>query len=697
MKQIRNYLVALGALAFISIMPACTEKDLYNSASDDSLPVNPDDYFDFSTKTDCPLSVDYHFEMKVLIEVYDENPIQIVGSTGVKKAGVEAIFKAYTDEAGKFVGSIPSLPSDVKEVYLYTPFMGLPQCVLLQVNADGISYEYGSATKSVTRAEGDFVLQGTSVPYVVDAGKKVYSLTNWTRANGDLPAGYGTVLVEIPSDRVTAGGTEIFGKFINRLRDVLWNQLFEKQDNSHLVSPEEKTNVRIAETTSSGNKIEKANVDLVFMVENTYNVNSLGYYYYKTDDRSVDIKSLPKFLVFPNASYNYEAITNPMQDNAPVKMGTKVSLKYFGENYDQAASDYFPAGYSIGWFILSNGFTRNGDGTIALDNEVFYSNQSANKDSESRCITLFDKPTKNLVIGFEDGVGSGNDKSFDDVMFYVISNPIEAIVDPEKPDVPSTDGDWEVALPDITTVTQGTLSFEDLWPSKGDYDMNDLVCTYHSSVTFNSDNEVVSIEDVFTPVHDGAGVGSAFGYQYENIPVSAIESVVIERPQWAVSTAVTDANGMEAGQSKPTFVLCDNFKHGFIGGAYTYKGASFKVTTTIKKESKLDKSLVVPPYNPFIIIDFDAAEQSRKEVHLPKKQPTDFVDKSLFGKYSDESVPEKGLYYVSSLNYPFALDIPATNLIFDRRDEGKLIDIVYPKFANWVKTYGKEDSDWYKK
>lgn len=31
---------------------------------------------------------------------------------------------------------------------------------------------------------------------------------------------------------------------------------------------------------------------------------------------------------------------------------------------------------------------------------------------------------------------------------------------------------------------------------------------------------------------------------------------------------------------------------------------------------------------------------------------------SLFGKYDDKSVPEKGLYYVSSTNYPFAIDIP---------------------------------------
>ena len=59
------------------------------------------------------------------------------------------------------------------------------------------------------------------------------------------------------------------------------------------------------------------------------------------------------------------------------------------------------------------------------------------------------------------------------MMFNIWSNPIEAIA----PDVPSVDPiDPDDASVAYRMTYKGILAFEDNWPSKGDYDLNDVIC-----------------------------------------------------------------------------------------------------------------------------------------------------------------------------------------------------------------------------
>ena len=74
----------------------------------------------------------------------------------------------------------------------------------------------------------------------------------------------------------------------------------------------------------------------------------------------------------------------------------------------------------------------------------------------------------------------------------------------------------------------GTIAFEDLWPSQGDYDMNDLVLTYQSTITFDKDNKAIKTEDIFTPINNGAGVDNAFGYQLDGVSATNLKSVSID-------------------------------------------------------------------------------------------------------------------------------------------------------------------------
>ncbi|MGL5272096.1 MAG: DUF4842 domain-containing protein [Phocaeicola sp.] len=52
------------------------------------------------------------------------------------------------------------------------------------------------------------------------------------------------------------------------------------------------------------------------------------------------------------------------------------------------------------------------------------------------------------------------------------------------------------------------------------------------------------------------------------------------------------------------------------------------------------------------------------------------------------------MYYVAKDNMPFALYISGSH--FNYPDERQDIRVRYPKFSDWVKSFGKEYTDWYK-
>lgn len=64
------------------------------------------------------------------------------------------------------------------------------------------------------------------------------------------------------------------------------------------------------------------------------------------------------------------------------------------------------------------------------------------------------------------------------MLFYIEADPKGSIYDPERPVIPPVDDK------PVTELHAGTLLFEDIWPSGGDYDMNDVIIEYSRAVTF---------------------------------------------------------------------------------------------------------------------------------------------------------------------------------------------------------------------
>ncbi|NOY50483.1 MAG: LruC domain-containing protein [Chlorobi bacterium] len=243
----------------------------------------------------------------------------------------------------------------------------------------------------------------------------------------------------------------------------------------------------------------------------------------------------------------------------------------------------------------------------------------------------------------------------------------------------------------------GTLAYEDLWPSKGDYDFNDLVILYRFNTVTNASNFVVETFSDFTIKAFGAGFRNGFGFQLPNsLDQTKITSTGSMLGEAYVSLG---ANGLEQGQSKPTFILYDNsyniMTHPGMGiGVNTEPWATYVAPESLSLYIDYDDNTYtlldvdIPNFNPFIMVNLNRSV----EVHLPDYPPTDLVNQGLFGTWDDNTSFSANRYYKTENYLPWAINIPVE---FEYPIEKQDIIWVYLKFADWAESNGQTNQDWY--
>jgi len=226
-----------------------------------------------------------------------------------------------------------------------------------------------------------------------------------------------------------------------------------------------------------------------------------------------------------------------------------------------------------------------------------------------------------------------------------------------------------------------TVAFEDLWPHKGDYDMNDVVVNYTYNVITNAANVVVRVEANYTLRATGGSFNNGFGVQF---PVN--------------NNLVTDVVGatLEGNQSKAVLVIFNNMRNQMhtwntVPNAATSAPVNYQVSFNVNNGPTL-ANFGLGSYNPFIW-NGTAGFGRGYEVHLPGKLPTDLANLSLLGTGADASNIATGDTYVSKNGrYPWAINIPVA---FDYPVEKADINTAYTKFATWVSSGGTQFTDWY--
>ncbi len=241
--------------------------------------------------------------------------------------------------------------------------------------------------------------------------------------------------------------------------------------------------------------------------------------------------------------------------------------------------------------------------------------------------------------------------------------------------------------------TYGTVAFEDLWPSQGDYDFNDLIVDYRLQYISNASNEVVEIKAKYYVRAVGAGVINGFGMEFPSIPVASVSNVsggVLSDNYISLS-----GNGAEAGQTNLVVIPFDNVEGVInrVGGAFynTEAGTQEGISDTVNMTISLSTGATLAEasdLNPFLIKD----RVRGQEIHLADHAPTDLANTALFGTMDDDSNIGSGRYYKTENNFPWAIMLPQK---FEYPTEKTDIVTAHTKFASWAQSVGASFADWY--
>ncbi|MFA5642024.1 MAG: LruC domain-containing protein [Bacteroidales bacterium] len=235
----------------------------------------------------------------------------------------------------------------------------------------------------------------------------------------------------------------------------------------------------------------------------------------------------------------------------------------------------------------------------------------------------------------------------------------------------------------------GTYAFEDLWPIKGDYDLNDMVLKFRLAFTSNSSNKVTQITFDYIIAAVGAEKNSGVAFQLDNVLASNVQSVTGQILGSGTPFSVT-SNGTETGVNLAIIPVFNSAKDvvDYPGFLNTDKSNSHIISPTnqivVTFSDPVDQSqLTMESFNLFISVD-----ERGREIHLPTYVPTSKFNSSLTvgrGLNPDDVFKHNdgmmwGLMFPNSFDYPI---------------ERASVIKAYPYFATWAISGGTNYPDWY--
>jgi len=683
----RRYLskAAVYSLLLTTMFYASCKKDSQQSGDNGTLEKIAPDGFNFSTTK--------NVNLKLTLKSNSDQPLaNVVVSVYASTDAAEPIFKGITNPNG-VLDAVVTVPTSSTKLMINPAYVGLMH------NAQAVIGNNNTVTAVIGGRDG---YSGDIVPEEVVPTQTVTTIANrgtlgLNSTDYAYPTGYN-------GTNAFTGETKL-GRpaYIERTVDVSSSLLSfinaSLPENKPLTQthPEylERANIPDLKITA------KSDVWITFVSEGAGNLNTLAYFTYPTrtpptaTSGGTNANGIDKVtVIFPNASAKGSG--GGLLTGDRVKLGT------------------FEAGISIGFVLISNGWTGTG---VAPGNTKFYSITALNPEKDANLkkhsVLLYDDVNKLYLIGFEDlNRESGSDNDFNDVVVYATSNPVTGISNENVSDIDKggdNDGDGVEdemdAFPNDPTKAYvsyypsqsgfASIAFEDNWPAKGDYDMNDMVINYRYTFALNAQAQLVDMKGEYAAVASGASFKNGFGVQ---LPLSASLVKSVTGYKTSGNYIQYASNGLEAGQSKAVFIPFDN-----QDAVLKYPDGSFFVNTQMNKVKATGETVTVnivftspisianlniSGINPFLISN----QRRGYEIHLPGYAPTDKVDNRLFTTVDDASAPANGKYYISKENWPWA--IAYTNA-FSYPIEGQSIAQSYLFFSNWALSGGTQYTDWY--
>lgn len=477
------------------------------------------------------------------------------------------------------------------------------------------------------------------------------------------------------------------------------------------------------------NVTKACSVEIVFIWEGAGYQNSLGWFRYR-ELSSGGYEVLEADLVIRNASF-------PSAGSA--QSGHVYKLKSA-----LGAEKVFQAGDKVGFFLIADGNRRSSEvanwqhsmpGVPSTNPEqnrrigrgLYTTLSRLNPEfaraapDKARHLAMIWMPgtvgfldgERYLLCGFEDLDRSRNsDEDFNDLVFIVRSNPIDAIDNTQafqfRGGDPDGDGVYGIAdhFPSDATRAQSTrfpntgwnaLAFEDSYPSVGDADYNDVVIAYSFERVVDAAGKLKDLIGTFHLTARGAAYDHAFGVHLEGIPGDALGTLRIERRVGGANPvmealeqrSVSDLIYIDKRRVREIF---DSTKRILPPpNGETFSNTRFDPTTSnaggarfhITFDTAIDaSSMRVAPYDPYLAIK--RYGDGIWDVHLPGH--AGFADRA------SHLPPVSNPPFYDANKFPWVLEVPpAWRFPMERRE----ISYAYPGFNAWRESFGAASKAWY--
>lgn len=692
----KSSLIAVATV--LLALSGCSDHSVYGPQTE--LDEKEYNSFDFSTiNNNVAVNIEYsvNLEASVFFSIYDQEPGSWVENAYVLKDGIQPLYSGWTSEDGTFSATL-SLPSYLKKVYVYTPAMFSTRIMEAEVNGSQINVaEKNYASQAATRATkentwGAFITDidlddwfdwifnhqsgNNNYSYMV-AGKTrpaEYNDGNWK----DWLVTYNT---QGMLDKKSLIGNNDKKDEDLYLGKKLAGKLYEVHQAVINVNQKECPQELRSEYDMLITK--EGEIAINFLGGSTCWNSSLGYYVYRDGQKPESLADANVVLVFPNTQDGFKTKTYNGESTKGVFTGSCVKLKYYpniASGSQKGATYKFPAGYRIGFVLATNawsnripGWNSNYKVRSATSSGLSVDKDGNKYDVPRTAVYKYTYENKDyIMVSFEDNT---HDNNFSDVVFTLTTR---ATID-KIPDV-----DPKVEVSEL----KGIYAFEDLWPAKGDYDMNDVMTKSTYTKLVDSKNNIYEESYTFKTYGNYATLTNGLAVRLDGV------STTDKLEFYVKAVGDEDFSALETTYDATDRVVV------LTNDVNTNKGAEYKVKVIHAENSPVEKETIEA--EPFI---FRAENSSDAvawwEVHLTGYKPTSKMNFGYFNTGDDCSQPDKDIYYVRKGNYPFAFFLAGAtdedlNPMLDPNNESMPIDKLYSGYSDWVTNNGTTNTDWYK-
>lgn len=363
MKKLLRLSVTIAL--FVPILSSCS--DTLNSDQFEKNRVNADDFFSFNTTRQVTLCLDYgQAGAYALVRLYDNNPLVYDEQEGRYMLNEELapLHQQFTDSTGCVFTKV-SIPVHVsQDVWIYSDYMALPQCEHCLIE-NGVIFNFRHVDNP------DFTKAGisravVSNPEMFKINEGFHTIVKWSNKYGKPNDSNGIYSSSsLTSDDMAAAAKAVWSGNTSR------PSYFD--NSSYTVKSTELTNTKVPATYYDGQgkiqSLESAQVFLDFVMENSWNENVIGYYFYPSDNVPQSPDKVKKYVILPNTSvagnppYGVQGFNNLDWGyyNAPVSQNSRIQLLY--EDEQGKLTPNFPPNTTIGYFVITDGWAANGGST----------------------------------------------------------------------------------------------------------------------------------------------------------------------------------------------------------------------------------------------------------------------------------------------------------------------------------------------